>query len=56
MARMDTRGKRDHANYRPHSSDFGFLVGAAILATGLILLSVALGVGVAPEVSMFAAP
>jgi hypothetical protein len=57
MARIETRGKR--ADYRPTTSDLGFLVGMAIMtimAIGLIALSVAVGVGVAPDISMFAAP
>jgi hypothetical protein len=56
MARIETRGKRDRADYRPTTSDLGFLVGMTIMAIGLIALSVAVGVGVAPDISMFAAP
>jgi len=56
MAGIDTRGKRDHASYRRNASDIRFLVAAATVALGLIILSVALGVGIAPDTSMFAAP
>ncbi len=56
MARMETRGKRDHANWRPDTSDFWFLIGAAIVAIVLILISIVSGVGTAPEVSMFIGP
>jgi hypothetical protein len=65
MARTETRGNRDCANFRPNASDVGFVVeaviaavaiGAAIAAIAIILLSVALGVGIAAEASMFASP
>ncbi len=56
MARMDTRGKRDHADFREDRSDLRFLIGAAIVAIVLVLISVASGVGIAPDASMFAGP
>jgi hypothetical protein len=56
MAGIETRGKRDRSNFRSSASDRGFLVGTGIGAIGLILLYVALGIGIAPDVSMFAAP
>jgi hypothetical protein len=56
MAGIETRGKRDRANFRGNAFDLGFLVGMVIVAIGLILLSVAVGVGIDPDVSMFAAP
>jgi hypothetical protein len=56
MARFETRGKRDPTDFRRHRSDRGFLVGMVIAAIGLIVLSIALGVGISPEASMFAAP
>ena len=56
MARFDTRGKRDPANFHRHTSDRPFLVGVVIAAIGLIVLSIALGVGISPEVATFAAP
>jgi hypothetical protein len=56
MAGIDTRGKRDHASYRRTAPDLWFLVAAATVALGLIVLSIALGVGIAPDTAMFAAP
>jgi uncharacterized membrane protein YczE len=47
MAGFETRGKRDPT---------GFLVVAVISGIGLIILSIGLGVGISPEVSMLAAP
>jgi hypothetical protein len=56
MAGIDTRGRRDHFNHRSNSADLGFLVGAAIVAVGLVLLSLALGVETTPDIAGFAAP
>jgi hypothetical protein len=63
MAGFETRGKRDPTNFRSgglnfhrRSSDRGFLVAVVIAGIGLIILSIGLGVGIGPEVSMFAAP
>jgi len=56
MARFETRGKRDHTNLHRPSSDRGFIVAVVIAGIGLIMLSIALGVGISPEVSMLAAP
>ena len=46
----------NRAKYRHHAPDPTFIVGTAIVAIGLILLSIALGVGIDPDVSMFASP
>ena len=62
MAGMKRAPTGDRAKYRPDTkyrqdtSDFTFIVWAAIIAIGLILLSVALGVEIDPDVSMFASP
>jgi len=56
MAGFETRGKRDPANFHRRSSDRGFFVVMVISAFGLIILALGLGVGISPEVSMFAAP
>ncbi len=56
MAGFETRGKRDPTNFRRPTSDRRFLLGVVIGAIGVIVLSIALGVGISPEVSMFAAP
>jgi hypothetical protein len=56
MARFETRGKRDPANFYRHTSDRWFLVGVVIASIALIVLSLVPGVGISPEVSMFAAP
>jgi hypothetical protein len=56
MAGFETRGKRDPTNTRRRRPDRTFLLGVLIGAIGLIVLSIALGVGISPEVSMLAAP
>jgi len=55
MPGFETRGKREPTNIHRRSSDRGFLVVVVISGIGLIL-SIGLGVGISPEVSMFAAP
>jgi hypothetical protein len=55
MARIESRGDRDRANFRRNASDLGFVVGAAIVAIALILLSVALGVEIPPDAMTLAA-
>jgi hypothetical protein len=56
MAGFETRGKRDPTNFHRRRSDRRFLVAVVIAGTALIILSIGLGVGISPEVSMFAAP
>jgi hypothetical protein len=56
MAGFETRGKRDPTNFHRRRSDRGFLVAVVIGAIGLIILSIGLGIGISPEVSMLAAP
>lgn len=51
---MASKAGRD--NFRPQAFDIGFLVGAAIVAVAAIVLSVALGVGIDPDLSMIAPP
>jgi hypothetical protein len=52
MARMETRGRRDHAK----APDFRFVVGVAIVAIIAIALSLAIGIQVPPDVAMLLAP
>jgi hypothetical protein len=56
MAGFETRGKRDPTNFHRRWSDRGFLLSVVIAGIGLIILSIGLGVGISPELSMFAAP
>jgi hypothetical protein len=53
MARMETRGRRDHAQEAP---DFRFVVGAVIVAIIAIALSLATGIQVPPDAAMLTAP
>ena len=55
MPGFETRGKREPTNIHRRSSDRGFLVVVVISGIGLIL-SIGLGVGISPEVSILAAP
>jgi hypothetical protein len=52
MARMETRGRRDHAQEAP---DFRFVVGV-IVAMIAIALSLATGIQVPPDAAMLTAP
>jgi hypothetical protein len=56
MAGFETRGKRHPTNFHRHRSDRGFLVAVVVAGIGLIILSIGLGVGISPEVSIFAGP
>jgi hypothetical protein len=56
MAGMETRGKRDHANFGPNGPDVGFVVRVAIVVIAAILVSLALGVPVAPDAAMLLSP
>ena len=56
MAGFETRGKRDPTNFHRRGSDRGFLVVVVISGIGLIIMSIGLGVGIGPEVSMLVAP
>jgi len=47
---------RDRTKYRPDASDLTFIVWTLAVSIALILVSVALGVGFDPDVSMFASP
>jgi hypothetical protein len=53
MARMKTRGRRDHAQ---EANDFRFAVGVAIVAIIAIALSLAIGIQVPPDVVLLTAP
>ena len=56
MAGFETRGKRNPTNFHKRRSDRGFLIAVVIAGIALIVLSIGLGVGISPEVSLFAAP
>jgi hypothetical protein len=56
MAGFETCGKRDPTNFHRRRSDRGFLVVVVISGIELIVLSIGLGVGISPEVSMLAGP
>ncbi len=47
---------RDLAKHRPDAFDLTFIIWAAIVSIGLIVLSIALGIGIDPDVSMLASP
>jgi hypothetical protein len=47
---------RDLAKPRQGTSHLTFVIWAAIVSVGLIVASIALGVGIDPSVSMFASP
>ncbi len=53
MARMETRGRRDHEQEGP---DFRFVVGAAVVAIIAIALSLAIGIQVPPDAAMLSGP
>jgi hypothetical protein len=51
---LENSPMRDRTKYRPDASDLTFIVWAVIVSIGLILVSVAFGVGIDPDASMFA--
>ena len=53
---MENSPKRDRTKRRPDASHLTFIVWTVIVSIALILVSVALGVGIDPDVSMFASP
>jgi hypothetical protein len=53
---LDNSPTRNRAKHHPDGSDVRFIVWVALVSIGLIIVSIALGVGVDPDVSMFAAP
>jgi hypothetical protein len=53
---LDKSPTRDRAKHRPETSHLTFIIWAAIISTGFILLSLALGVGIDPDVSMLVSP
>jgi hypothetical protein len=56
MARMEDRGERNQDNFHLEWSDIGFLIGAAIVAIGAVLLSLALDVQISPDAAMLVPP
>jgi hypothetical protein len=53
MARMETRGRRDHGQGAP---DYRFVAVAAVVAIIAIALSLAMGVPIPPDAGMLIAP
>lgn len=47
---------RDLAKHRPDAFDVPFIIWAAIVSIGLIVASIALGIGIDTDVSMLASP
>ena len=47
---------RDRVKYRSGPSNLSFIVWATIISIVLILVSIAFGVGIDPEMSMFTPP
>jgi len=47
-------GKASRGNLGPYASDIPFLIGAGIVVVLAIVLSLALGVGIDPDLSMIA--
>ncbi len=56
MKEMDNSPTRNRGKHHPDASDVTFIVWAALVSIGLIVVSVALGVGIDPDASMFASP
>jgi len=54
----DMANERTHyrAKHRPNAPDLTFIIWAAIILTGLIVVSIALGVGIDPDASMLVSP
>jgi hypothetical protein len=53
---MDSSPTRDRTKYHSDACDLKFIVWAVIVSIGLILISLALGVGIDPDASMFVSP
>jgi hypothetical protein len=47
---------RDLAKHRPDAFDLRFIIWAAIVSIGLIVASIALGVGIDPDTSILVSP
>jgi hypothetical protein len=57
MEDMENSSKmRDLAKHRQDAFDLRFIIWAAIVSIGLIIVSIGLGVGIDPDVSMLASP
>jgi hypothetical protein len=54
----DMENERTHyrPKHRPNAPDLTFIIWAAIISTGFIILSIALGVGIDPDASMLVSP
>ena len=55
-AEMESVPMDNRENHRPIASELKFVVGAAIVSIGLILLSIAFGVSIDPDASIFSSP
>ena len=47
---------RYRTKHRPEASDLTFIIWVAIVSIGLILVSIAFGVGIDPDASILASP
>ena len=47
---------RYRAKRRPEASDLTFIIWAAVVSIGLILMSIAFGVGIDPDASILVSP
>jgi hypothetical protein len=56
MTKMDNSPTRNRGKYHLDASDVTFIAWTGLVSIGLIIVSVALGVGIDPDASMFASP
>jgi hypothetical protein len=56
MENIENSPTRKRGKYHLDTPDVRFIVWAALVSIGLIVVSVALGVGIDPDVSTFASP
>jgi hypothetical protein len=52
----ETSSMRDLAKHRPDAFDLTFIIWAAVVSIGLIVVSIALGVGIDPDTSILVSP
>jgi hypothetical protein len=52
----DNSSMRDLARHRPDAFDLTFIIWAALASIGLIVVSIALGIGIDPDASMLVSP
>ena len=56
MESKENSSMHDLAKHRPNAFDLTFIIWAAIVSIGLILVSIMLGIGIDPDVSMLVSP